>query len=231
MLATYLHAHDEEALYRASLLSRTCIESGLGPEDLIALHFEALERATEGLSYREHARASADAQQFLLEVMIAYGVQFKEYLELKLAETLRDAEARAARERERAQEAERLDREKEDILAVISHELSSPLTAAVGNIDLAARSLSRGTLDVVPRYLGTAQEALERLSRLSADLVESSRGEPQDLDLSAQELHPLIAKACAWAYPSALSKGIELVHETGEAPMMVRANADALLSV
>lgn len=230
-LATYLHAHDEEALYRASLLSRTCIESGLGPEDIIALHFEALERATETMSYRDQARASADAHQFLLEVMIAYGVQFKEYLELKLAESLRDAEGRAARERERSMEAERLEREKEDILQVIAHEMGTPLTAALGNIDMATRSLTHGRLEAVPRYLDTAQEAIQRLSRLSGDLVEASRGEPQILTLSAQELHPIVAKACAWAFPAAAAKGIELIEEPPEASYVVRANADALLSI
>jgi two-component system, OmpR family, sensor kinase len=231
LLGKYLHAHDEEALYRASLLSRTCIESGLGPEDIIALHFEGLERAMQGLSYREQARASADAHQFLLEVMIAYGVQFKDYLELKLAETLRDAETRSARERERAQEAERLERERQDILAVIAHELGTPLTAARGNIDMATRSLSRGRLDSVPRYLGTAQEAIERLSRLSADLVESSRGERHEIELSAQPLTPIVTKACAWAYPSAAAKEIALVHEPGELSLDALANADALLSI
>ena len=230
-LATYLRAHDEEALYRASLLSRTCIESGLGPEDIIALHFEALERATEGMSYRDQARASADAHQFLLEVMIAYGVQFKDYLELKLAESLRDAESRAAHERERAMEVERLEREKEDILQVIAHEMSTPLTAALGNIGMATRSLTHGRLDAVPRYLDTAQEAIERLSRLSADLVEASRGEAHLLALSPQALGPIVAKACAWAFPTAAAKGINLVEEPTDTPVIVRANADALLSV
>lgn len=230
-LAVYLRAHEEETLYRASLLSRTCIESGLGPEDLIALHCEALESAMEGMSYHEQARASVDAHQFLLEVMIAYGVQFKEYLELKLADSLRDAESRAARDRERAMEAERLDRERQDLLDVIAHEMSTPLTAARGNIELATRSLSRGTLDAVPRYLGSAQEALERLSRLSADLVETSRGEAQELDLTPQELDAIVAKACAWAYPTAAAKGIAIVPEPARVPVRAHANADALLSV
>src|SRR5215216_740465 len=84
ILHDYLREHGEEALYRVSLLSQTLIEGGLGPEDIIALHFESLEQVTEGLSHREQLRAASDAQQFLLEVMIAYGVRFKEYLEMKL---------------------------------------------------------------------------------------------------------------------------------------------------
>src|SRR5437763_211051 len=107
ILDTYLRLHSEDALYQASVLSQACIESGLGPEDIIALHFDALSQLLKGRSYYDQARASGDAQQFLLEIMIAYGVKFKEFLELKLQETLRDAESRAGRERERAMEAER----------------------------------------------------------------------------------------------------------------------------
>src|SRR5579859_5530569 len=86
VLGSYMRTHSEEALYRASRLSQVCIESGLGPEDIIALHFEALDPLLNSLPYREQARANGDAQQFLLEVMIAYGVKYKEYLELKLSE-------------------------------------------------------------------------------------------------------------------------------------------------
>src|SRR4051812_32501104 len=40
-LVEYLHDHSEKALYKATRLSQHFIESGLGPEDIIALHFEA----------------------------------------------------------------------------------------------------------------------------------------------------------------------------------------------
>src|SRR5205823_7179460 len=134
ILDEYLRTHSEEALYRVSLLSQGFMESGLGPEDIIALHFEALDKILEGYSFREQARANGEAQLFLLEVMIAYGVRFKEYLELKLQEGLRDAEAQAAQERERALDAERVGRQKGEILGVIAHELRTPITAARGNL-------------------------------------------------------------------------------------------------
>src|SRR5262245_32279676 len=78
ILGEYLREHNEAALYRAGILSHHFIESGLGPEDIIALHFDALERQLHALPYREQAHASLDAYQFLLEVMIAYGVKYKE---------------------------------------------------------------------------------------------------------------------------------------------------------
>ncbi|HWE62930.1 MAG TPA: HAMP domain-containing sensor histidine kinase [Chloroflexota bacterium] len=231
ILGAYLHTHSEEALYRASRLSQVCIESGLGPEDIIALHFEALDGLLATLAYREQARAHGDAQQFLLEVMIAYGVKYKEYLELKLSENLRDADTRAVRERERAVEAERLQREKDEILGVIAHELRTPITAAQGNLDLASRVLGRGEVEPVPQFLSRAREAIERLSRLSADLVEASRGRPPRIDLAPRDLGSIVVQACDWARPAAASKGIMLTYDHHGAPVTVHANTDALLSV
>lgn len=231
ILGSYLRTHSEEALYQASRLSQICIESGLGPEDIIALHFEALDPLLNSLPYREQARANGDAQQFLLEVMIAYGVKYKEYLELKLSQSLHDADSRAVRERERATEAERLQREKDEILAVIAHELRTPITAAKGNIELAYRVLRRGEYEPVPRLLGSAREAIERLSRLSADLVEASRGRAPRIELAPLDLGSAIVQACDWAQPAAASKGVTLSYEHEGMPLTVHANSDALLSV
>ncbi|HVC79224.1 MAG TPA: HAMP domain-containing sensor histidine kinase [Chloroflexota bacterium] len=231
ILGSYLRTHSEEALYQASRLSQICIESGLGPEDIIALHFEALDPLLNSLPYREQARANGDAQQFLLEVMIAYGVKYKEYLELKLSQSLHDADSRAVRERERATEAERLQREKDEILAVIAHELRTPITAAKGNIELAYRVLRRGEYEPVPRLLGSAREAIERLSRLSADLVEASRGRAPRIELAPLDLGSAIVQACDWAQPAAASKGVTLTYEHEGMPLTVHANSDALLSV
>jgi signal transduction histidine kinase len=231
ILGDYLREHSEEALYRVSLLSQTLIESGLGPEDIIALHFESLDRAIGNLSQREQLRASSDAQQFLLEVMIAYGVRFKEYLELRLQEGLRDAEKRAAQERERALDAERVGRQKGDTLAVIAHELRTPLTAAQGNLDYARRLLSQGSIDRLPRLLENAREAIDRLSRLSADLVEASRDAGLPLHLAEHDLDRIIQQACAWAELTAEAGGVQLVHESAGVCLPLHCDADGLLSV
>src|SRR5437763_6876966 len=143
-LAAYCRERSEAALYRASLLSQTFVESGLGPEDIIALHCECMDGILRGRPAREQVAATNDAHQFLLEVMIAYGVKYKEFLELRLSQTLREAEARAARSRERVEEAERIGREKDEILGVVAHELRTPIAAARGSVDLAVRSLNRG---------------------------------------------------------------------------------------
>ena len=231
ILTQYVESRTEDALYRASLLSQQCIEEGLGPEDIIALHFEASERYFSELPLRERTRAMPDAHQLLLEIMIAYGVKYREYLEYRLQETIRDAETRISAAQEQALEQERLEQEKSGILTMIAHELRNPITAAITNLDLAERSISRGQVERVPTLLNSARDALGRLSRLSANLVEASRDQYPELDLTPQDLHKLLVDTCGWARPSAAAKGVTLtLEEHSETPIVV-GNADALLSV
>jgi signal transduction histidine kinase len=231
VLAEYVHSGSEAALYQASLLSQSCIVSGLGPEDIVALHFDSLEKVLAQRRPLERVRLVSDAQQFLLEVMIAYGVQYREYLELKLQESLRDAESRAALDETRVLDAERLDRERSELLAIIAHELRTPLTAALGSLDLANRSLERGRTERVPPLLGSAREAMRRLSRLSADLVEASRGTAPELRFGPLDLCEVVTQACAWAESAAAEKSVTLVVEQSPTPIAISADSDALLSV
>lgn len=230
-LAEYCRNRSEAALYRASLVSQTFVESGLGPEDIIALHCEALEGILAGRSARDQVQATGDSHQFLLEVMIAYGVKYKDFLELRLSQSLHEAETRSERDRERIQEAERIGREKDEILAVIAHELRTPLSAARGSVDLAVRSLTRGRTDRLEPLLGTTRQALDRLSRLTGDLVEASRGSPPALDRRPHALEKIVEQAFSWAQPAALAKGVALHAQDANATIPVIASGDALLSV
>jgi signal transduction histidine kinase len=230
-LAEYLHTHGEAALYRASLLSQSFIESGLGPEDIIALHVEALDYCVDTLPPREQARAMGDAHQFLLEIMIAYGIRYREYMEMRITEGMRDDAARAELAHERALDQERFERERDDLLATIAHELRSPITAAMGNLAMAERSLSRGQTDPVPRLLDSTRDALNRLSRLTADLVELSRGEMPRLEQLPQPIGELVVQTCDWARSAAEDQGVSLNYTVEQQDVRVLGDADALLSV
>ena len=163
--------------------------------------------------------------------MIAYGVKYRKYLEIRLQEGLRDAEKRADLERERALDAERLEHERADILATIAHELRTPLTAAMGQIELAARSLNRGQIERLPPTSRPAREAMQRLSRLSADLVEISRGQDVTLQFTPQQLGELVEQACAWAAAAAASNEVRLDWDRTPTRIQVTGDSDALLSV
>jgi signal transduction histidine kinase len=230
-LAEYFATRSEAALYHASLLGKECVERGLGPEEIIALHTEALEASIDGLSYRQRAGAAVDALQFLLEVMIAYGVHHQRYLELRLQEQRRLVEQEGERDRQRARELEQADRIKGEVMGAIAHELRTPITAVRGYLDMAARALSRDRAADVPQLVTSARRALDRLTRLTADLTEASRGEPPPLEFRPINLANIVVEACSWAQPAANEKGVALDAERIESSLPVRGDANALTTV
>ncbi|MBM2810091.1 MAG: multi-sensor signal transduction histidine kinase [Chloroflexi bacterium] len=230
-LADYVRDRTEEALYHASLLSRQFIEGGMGPDEIVALHFEALDRVLEGYQAREQLRAMSDAQHFLLEVMISYGVSYKDYLELVLAESIRDVATRTEAEQLRASAAEDANRRMDNVLAMTVHELRTPLTVVSGNLQVLQRLISAGQFERVPHLVEVARDALERLSDLTTQLSESVRGAPRTLALTPVHLASIVARTCGWAQPLAMSKGIVLKYEEEESRTQVLGNVDALLTV
>ncbi|HEV7215937.1 MAG TPA: ATP-binding protein [Chloroflexota bacterium] len=232
-LGEYLHTRSEEPLYQASLLSRRFVQEGVGPEEIVALHADAIAIAMSGRSYREQARATTDGLQFLLEMMIAYGMQHQNYLELRLAEIGMQAEQQTALERQRADLAEQSEREKVELLGVIAHELGTPLTAVKGYVDVATRLIKRGRFEAVPSALGTASDAIDRLSQLTGDLVRASRGELIALEMQPLALESVVEQAAAWANVAALEKEIQLEyqHARTSLPVWISGNADALLTI
>src|ERR671913_552302 len=200
VLAEYLQNPGERALYDASLLSQDLVQYGVGPEEIVALHMEALDQALDGVTPREQARCVGHAHQFLLEVMIAYGLTYREYLEMKVHE--RDSVVAEAVQ------------ERAELLATVAHEMRTPLTAALGTIDLARRDIISGRTDRVGPWLGTARDALHRLSRLTADIARASVGEPPVLAPAPHDLCEVISEACVWAEASATEKGLVLAHDT-----------------
>ena len=148
---------------------------------------------------------------------------------LKLEETIRDAETRVAHEQERAMELERLQQERGDILAVIAHELRNPISVARGNVEVASRTL--GDDSPAKRYLVPAREALDRLSRLSGDLVEASRGQPAQMQMSPLDLTRTVTQACNRARATAENKGLTFSRNPTQDSVWVLGNSDALISV
>jgi len=213
ILREFITTGSEGALYRASLLSKSFVDQQIGPEDIVAIHVEALQTAVADLSYREQARAAADGLQFLLEVMITFGVRYKEYLDSRLRE-LAHSEA-----------------DKGEVLAAIAHELRTPLAAATGTLDLARRSLSRGQPDRVPGLLERSREAMGLLDRLTTRLFDASRGYVPELHFADQRLDVLLAQAVGWISEAAAEKEIQVVFETALVGAHVWADGDALITV
>lgn len=230
-LTEYLRARSESALYHASLLGQQFVEQGLGPDDIVALHGEALDQAMRGIPPRLTAVVAVDGLQFLLEVMIAFGVHHRHYLELRLAERSQQAELALARERQRAEDAARADQDKATLLATISHELRTPITAVRGSLQMIDRFVARGQVELLGQVVSQALVGVDRLVRLGDALVAASRGEAQELALTVRDLVPTLRQACAWIEAAATSKGLALSCAGPPGPLLVAADADALLSV
>jgi signal transduction histidine kinase len=213
-LRTYLETRAEAALYEASELSRIFVEREAGPDEIVALHFESLDGILRHLNYRQHMAAVTDAHQFLLEVMIAYGVTYREYLDLKLREHQRDQTAR------------------DELLATIAHELRSPLAAAQANVDMAKRNLAKGRVELIEPNLGGARGALDRLSRLTANLVRSAHSASLLSVTEPVDLRTILDQACDWASLTADEKAIALERAlSAPGEVIVCGDPDGLLSV
>lgn len=121
--------------------------------------------------------------------------------------------------------------EDREVLSRIAHELASPVMAARGNLELAARRLEDGRFDEVRPFLEEARQALDRLSRLTNYLLAAARGTPPDLEMVPIDLREPVGQVCAWTRPEADAKGVSLIYRRRRQPLMVRGNHDALLSI
>ena len=230
-LGEFLRARSEGALYRASLLGRQFVENGLGPDDIVALHAEALERHIRDIPVRFTAVTAIDALQFLLDVMIAFGVHHGHYLDLRMAEHDRDAEIALARERQRSEDAGRAVEEKSTLLATVAHELRTPITAARGSLQLINRMVARGRTEQLGALADSALAALDRLGRLGDELMSASRDQSRELSLVELDLVPVLRQTCMWSEQAASARGVTLTCDGAPGPLAVMGDADALLSV
>ncbi len=131
----------EEVLYQLSLLGNRFIAAGYGPEDVVALHSEALTRLSDGVETR--ATWEGRSLEFLMEVMIAYGVLHRKQTRSLVEESQQQAEQRAAVALAEAEERLRQNRQRlqdrDDFVGFIAHELRRPLTTIQGRATLGQR--------------------------------------------------------------------------------------------
>jgi signal transduction histidine kinase len=223
-LESYLTTRSEEALYDASRLSERFIRAGLGPEDITLLHCEAVQHLLEAEgtgTQLDRLRGLGDAHQFLLELMITFGVKYREYAEVMVEERMREVEQTAQTDQERA-----------ELLAMIVHEFATPLTVARGNVDRASRVLLRGELANVAPHLAYAREALDRLRKLNDDLRESSRADHLiEQAMVEHDLAAIVTATCNWAGVLAEEKGVALLRDHASSPLPVQCNSDSMFSV
>ncbi|GAA0351812.1 PP2C family protein-serine/threonine phosphatase [Bacillus horti] len=78
MLHQYIQHGSEDALYNAQQLSKSMIDKGVSPEEIVGFHIESIKK--DFLNIQPEVLQSFD---FLLEIMIGYGIQYREHVSLR----------------------------------------------------------------------------------------------------------------------------------------------------
>jgi signal transduction histidine kinase len=225
IMREFCRVESEEALYRANVLSQEFISQGVLPDEIVAMHTEAVQKVVRP----NDPRGLVASQQLLLEMMIAYGVKYAEYAEFRLEEARKAAEV----EHNRANVAERSEQERLELLAVIGHELGTPLTVARGNVAAIRRFLAENNKlsdDLSSRAID-AEVAIDRLLALREELVAASRNEQRALELAPMNIHSAITRAVKWAQGAAIDKGVVLSSKLDASDSYVMGDPDALQSI
>jgi signal transduction histidine kinase len=131
----------------------------------------------------------------------------------------------------RAESAERSEREKLEVLAMIAHELGNPLTVALGNMQVAARYLDAEDISMIRRLVAESKDALESLAHLTGQIIAASRGDDLALVIEPINLSEPLKIVQTWAAKAASEKSLNLEFRLPEGPLLVHADKDAVLSI
>ncbi|HEX2120833.1 MAG TPA: ATP-binding protein [Thermoanaerobaculia bacterium] len=130
-----------------------------------------------------------------------------------------------------ADELRQANREKDEFIAVVAHELRTPMTSILGWV----RLLQLGDLDEETH--AAALEALERSTKAQAKIIEDLLDESRiasgklRLDLRPLSLAPIVQAAVEMIRPAAEAKGILLVTDIGDEPLETIGDPNRLQQV
>lgn len=78
ILYNFLHQKNEQSLYDAQQFSKKVIDEDISPEEIVSIHLEVIEEL-----YPDLSPETRESFEFLLEVMIGYGMAYREHQILK----------------------------------------------------------------------------------------------------------------------------------------------------
>lgn len=128
-------------------------------------------------------------------------------------------------ERKRAQEA------REELLAIVAHDLRTPIATLKFDIELLKRALPGGRVDVSGEdVLRRMERSAGRAKRLIIDLLDHAKIESGTftLDVVSRDLGPLLAEAVDIARPMALHKDVQIELEK-HPPVALRCDGRRLV--
>lgn len=133
----------------------------------------------------------------------------------------------------RYQDAKRVARTREDIMAVVSHDLKSPLTTISLQNHLIARAFKRGPGGTdVERYLACSERSIRRMERLITDLLDLMRVRGGiALNRHPHPPHHLIEEATKGIQPHAEAKEVALVADCDPNLPLIDCDRDRVAQV
>jgi len=84
ILRDYLSEGSEADLYSALNLGKICVEEEIGPDELVGLHLAALKRFMKEDKAELTVEKLLQSLNLLVEVMVAYGLCYRNYIESKI---------------------------------------------------------------------------------------------------------------------------------------------------
>ena len=140
----------------------------------------------------------------------------------------RDREALLTQTQEQNERLRKLDRMKDEFIALVSHELRTPLTSICGYLELLLQDDVMASLpEAQLNWLEVIDRNAERLLRLVEDLLLTAQASAGNLALEKAELDvaAVVAQAVQAGTPVAAARGISLTCATESLPL---ANGDRL---
>jgi signal transduction histidine kinase len=131
-------------------------------------------------------------------------------------------------------DAERSARAREDLLAVVSHDLKNPLTAIQMNAQILIKhAAALDTRDLVRRSGENIHRSAERMTRLIHDLLdyEKIRGGRLDMDRRDEPLAPLMCEVRTLVEPLAEQKKLKLSYVPGEPDLRTHCDPGRIMQV
>jgi len=181
------------------------------------------------------ARAIADADHKVIGVWTLGSLQaaIAVLVVARMGMILRSVDRIRDRLAERNEELEQADRLKDEFIALVSHDLRTPLTSIIGYVELALDEDGSEPLDAERRrYIEVVARSSDRLLRLVDDLLLAARLQSGRfaLNVEATDLESIAADALDEMHARAERKGVSLFL-TCDGPVRVEADRRRLLQL
>jgi signal transduction histidine kinase len=147
-----------------------------------------------------------------------------------------DIAARAALALDNAglyRDAKRANQARSDLLAVVSHDLRTPLTAIIGYADLLAMGIPEALPPASQQHVERIRKSAQHLLYLMNELLTFTRLDAgrEMLHLSEVDVREVLREVATFVEPTASSRGLAIEMEVPEQPLRLRTDPDKMRQV